>query len=201
MFSPFQFPWKFRVSTPIVLNTIAGLLMGGSAIALVATFIQITAARAVISLGGSANTGPSGAVPAVLTVVLQLLAWPCLYLAHIMVWNFRLREAICWAFGKSVQAKAQWKLTESKEKAKHVFFTYNISKNLVIKVLRDGSQELWNTSGGEFSASLGQALGETGFIGKVFGEGGVIHDTISDGAVTNNLSRPNPVSEYGDDNV
>ncbi len=100
-----------------------------------------------------------------------------------MEWNFKLREAICWAQGKSEQAKEAWKESTNPALAKLVFFKYEISKKVCINVLRDGSQELWNKSGGEFAAGLNEALGQVGFSGTIFGAGGIIKDSIADGAV------------------
>lgn len=190
------FPWKFRISTPALLYTLGALFCF---IALSTGFVAGLTSRTTsgFSATTTSSRGPSAVVPAVLTILFLLLAIPCFYMAYMMTWNFRLREAICWAQGKAVQAKAQWKITTTPEQAKLVFFRRKISKNVEIHVLRDGSQELWNTSGGEFRAGLDQALGQAGFDGQIYSAGGFVTDSINDGAVAKPVDRvpdrPSPV--------
>lgn len=143
-----------------------------------------------LEFGVLAITGQNTALFAVLIIIFILPAIPCFYVAYILKWNFRLREAICWAQGKSVQAKVQWKNTSNPENAKLVFFKTNISSNVAIHVLRDGSQELWNTSGGEFREGLRDALGQAGLDGQIFNAGGFVTDSITNGAVAQNTNPP-----------
>lgn len=173
------FPFKFRIRMPRVLRWVGGIVQ----VAVVAGGSLLLAAR---------QTALGILVPLFMTIMFTI---PCFYLAYIMDWNFKLREAICWCLGKSVQAKAEWKKTTNPETGKHIFFEYPVSKNFKLVVLNDGSQEIWNTTGDELGAELSESLGMNGFTGDAFnGDTGIAVD-YSDGAYTQKINSYKPVSQ------
>jgi len=173
------FPWKFRIRAPRLLRWIGVILQ---AVALLVT----------IMLGARGDGAVAGIVFGILTV---LFVVPCFYLAYIMDWNFKLREAICYCLGKSVQAKEQWKKSTNPETAKHVFFEHKVSRNFLLRVLNDGSQEIWNTTGDELAAELGAALGIHGLKDD---PASVDHSDNSYAAAAASAARPKPNYEYID---
>ncbi len=121
-----------------------------------------------------------------------------LYLAYIMNFNFKLREGICWCKGKARQAKEEWKKTTDPSRAKEVFFKYPCGGGLVLKVLNDGSQEVWNENGSELSSELANALGlgnfdgnpDGGFMDNIVTGSGFVGAGLSDGAVKDKNNHP-----------
>lgn len=170
-------PWKFRIRAPRLLRWIG-------------VFLQAVAILVAAVLGGRGDRAVAGIVFCILTVFFVV---PCFYLAYIMDWNFKLREGICWCLGKSVQATEQWKKTQNPETAKHVFFDFKVGSHFHLKVLNDGSQEIWNTTGDELAAELSAALGMSGFKNDPISADN--RDSIYASAAA---ARPKPDYEYID---
>lgn len=115
---------------------------------------------------------------ALLLLVHLFVVSPILYLAHLVLFNYRLREGVCWCLGKAAQAKQQWQelpiaskpgstssTSVTRTMAKQVFFIWNVTKRFQLVVLNDGTQEVWNTTGDELHDGLAQSLGLAGFVG------------------------------------
>lgn len=163
------FPWKIRIRMPLLLNTLAGS----------STIVSL------IVFGTQLFFRPAVAV-CVLIFLNLLFTVPLLYMAYIMTFNFKLREGLCWAKGKSVQAKMEWKKSTDPSRAKHVFFEWKVGSGLVLKVLNDGSQEIWNIGGDQLAGELAGALGVSGLMGGAMGgSNGFVDAGVADGAVIN----------------
>ena len=130
-----------------------------------------------VFISGSSILGFAALVPrtglgatALLLLVHAFVVAPILYIAHLVLFNYRLREGVCWCLGKAAQAKQQWQelpitAKPSRTMAKHVFFMWNVTKRFQLVVLNDGTQEVWNTTGDELNDGLAQSLGLAGFVG------------------------------------
>ena len=144
----FWFPWRLRLLSPLTVRVVAGLC----AFASVVLFTSLYAVNA------------AGAWAAL--VLLNLLfTLPLCYVTHVMLWNFRLREGICYTLGKAAQAREAFK--SDPRQPKHVYFAWKVAHGFRLVVLNDGTSELWNTGGTELARDVNEALGQAGFVVQV----------------------------------
>lgn len=137
------FPWDIKVGVIKFIQILAVILLFTS-------YVCTAVFR---------NTG-AAVFAVLLTLILPVLG----YFAFIVDWNFRLREAMCFAAGKQIQAKETWfmHLQENgeKDRAKELYFTESFN-SINVNVLKDGTVEFRN-KGPEFSQDFSaQFMGVT----------------------------------------
>jgi len=76
-------------------------------------------------------------IPALVILILTAICLPIAYVVHIMEFNYKLRDAIAFSAGKSVQAKAHFSSGILKVAADATYFEYNIFPGGKIVVLND----------------------------------------------------------------
>ena len=161
----FWFPYRFRLRSSLTIQAVACACVFASVLLFVSLY-RVNLGAAIASL-----------------ILLNVLfSIPLFYVSHVMNWNFRLREGICYVLGKAAQAREAFK-THPRQ-PKHRYFAWPISHGIQLTVLNDGTTELWNTSGGELGQSVNVALGQAGFVVQVGNKDMVVPDLSVSGEKT-----------------